>query len=245
MVDSATSPNLTKNVKEKALSSGAELVGIVSTEALDALPSVFVGFWEYREWTKKSTDYLKDARSAIILGYHAWDDAFDLVVRRGNTLEYPEEWRGRLFARRVLRFLQDQGYACVLEPELISKKRMAQLGGLGNFGKNTLIINPKYGPWIRLRSIITDAELVPDVPFKEDLCGECEECVRACPMGALKPHVIDPDRCLLGIHPLKRREPGLVSLYERYAPDLTKNSYFMCMTCQKACPYGRKERGLS
>jgi ferredoxin len=237
--------DLTQKVKKRAISSGAELVGIVSTEALDSLPRIFVSFWEYQEYTRKSTDFLKDARSAIILGYHAWDDVFEIVLRRGNTMEYPVEWRGRLFARPVVRYLEGDGYRCVLEPELLSKKRMAQMGGLGSFGKNTLIISPRYGPWIRLRSIVTDAELVPDNPFEDDLCGECEECIRACPVGALKPYVIDPGKCLLGIHPSQRNAPDLKPLYERYAPNLTKNSYLMCTTCQRACPYGRAERGLS
>ncbi len=52
-----------------------------------------------------------------------------------------------------------------MEPELLSKKRMAQLGGIGNFGKQSLIVNPEFEPWLRLRSIITDAELVPTEPF--------------------------------------------------------------------------------
>ena len=67
-------------------------------------------------------------------------------------------------------YLNSLGYKTELEPDLLSKKRMAQLGGLGNFGKQSLIVNPEYGPWIRLRSILTDAELVPTTPFTDDLC---------------------------------------------------------------------------
>ncbi|MGQ9679968.1 MAG: 4Fe-4S double cluster binding domain-containing protein [Candidatus Bathyarchaeia archaeon] len=226
------------------MSSGANLVGIVSTSSLDSLPKIWVDFWEYQKYTVKSTDYLEDACSAIILGYHVWDDMFELVLRRGDELEYPVEWRGRLFARRVLRHLERLGYTCVFEPELSSKKKMAQLGGLGNYGKNTLIINPKYGPWIRLRSIITNAELIPDEPFVKDLCGECDLCLKACPVEALSPYRIDPNKCLLGIHPSKRNQAHLKPLYERYAPTMSKNSYLMCMECQKVCPYGRLERGL-
>jgi len=235
---------LTKEIKEKALSSGAELVGIVSASDLDAQPRIWVDFWEYKEFTKKTLDYLENARSAIVLGYHVWDDVFEIVLKRGGSMEYPVEWRGRLFARRVLRYLERKGYKGVLEPELLSKKRMAQLGGLGNFGKNTLIINPKYGPWIRLRSIITDAELVPNDPFVKDLCGDCNLCIEACPVGALAPYKLDPNICLLGIHPERREEPQLKTFYDRYTPTLTKNSYLMCMECQKACPYGKGLRGV-
>jgi epoxyqueuosine reductase QueG len=136
---------------------------------------------------------------------------------------------------------------------------MARLAGFGNYGKNALIITPKYGPWIRLGAIITDAEFVYDEPFDNDLCGDCEKCIKACPTGALTPYKVDHTRCL--VNPsgddwarlisgeLKYSEKhGKISnidtIFDLHSPRLTENSILMCTTCQKACPYGRKERGL-
>jgi len=248
---------LTKEVKEKALSSGADLVGIISTEGIDAIPRHWIG-WVVQAYTKKSKDYMDDSKSLVILGYQAWDDVHETVIPRGDTMEYPVYQRMRLYARRVFRFLESLGYKAIIYPDLLSQKRMAQLAGLGNFGKNSLIINPKYGPWIRLQSILTDAELVPDKPFEEDLCKDCEECIKACPVNALTPYKIDPDKCLLGmkegegirlmtenIIPVSLRDfPNIQSIFDEHMPRLTKNSILMCMTCQKACPYGREEREL-
>jgi epoxyqueuosine reductase len=120
---------------------------------------------------------------------------------------------------------------------------MAQLAGLGNFGKNSLIIHPQYGPWFRIQTVLTDAELVPDSPFEKDLCGECEKCIEACPVEALSPYSIDPDKCILGVYSSIRDDPEFRPILE-HMPRLTKNSLLMCMTCQKVCPYGRAERGL-
>jgi epoxyqueuosine reductase len=121
---------------------------------------------------------------------------------------------------------------------------MAQLAGLGNFGKNTLIINPEYGPWFRLRSILIDAELVPDRPFTDDLCGGCDECIKSCPVGALTPYRLDPDRCLLGMTWEQRRSKEFAKIWDEHCPPLTRNTYLMCMTCQRACIHGRELRGL-
>jgi len=250
--------NLSKEVKEKALSSGANLVGITLAESIDSIPRHWVG-WDVNAYTKKTTDYMKEPKSIIVLGYQAWDDVHEIVISRGDSVEYPVYQRMRLYARRVLRFLQERGFEAVIYPELISQKRLAQLAGLGNFGKNSLIINPKYGPWIRLQSILTDAELVLDKPFTEDLCGDCEECVKACPVGALTPYKIDPDRCLIGMSEHEYSEigkgnltidairdiPDIVSIFEKHVPRFTSNSFLACMTCQKACPYGKEERGLT
>ena len=234
---------LTKEVKAKALSSGADLVGIVSTESVDAIPRHWIG-WEVQAYTKKSQDYLEGSKSIVVLGYHAWDDIFEIAIPRGNTYEYPAYQRMRLYARRVLRFIQSLGHKAIVYPYLLSHKRMAQLSGLRNFGKNSLIINPIYGPWFRLQSILTDAELVPDTPFEEEPCGECERCIEACPVEALTPYRIDPDRCILGIYSSIRDDPEFQPILDEHMPRLTKNSILMCMTCQKACPYGRAERGL-
>ncbi len=233
----------TKAVKEKALASGADLVGIISTQSIDAIPRHWIG-WEIQAHTKKTKDYMEDSKSVVVLGYQAWDDIHEIAIPRGDTYEYPAYQRMRLYARRVLRFIQSLGYKAIVYPYLLPHKRMAQLAGLGSFGKNSLIINPQYGPWFRLQSILTNGELVPDSLFEEDLCGECEECIKACPVGALAPYRIDPNKCLLGIYATIRDAPGFQSILHEHMPRLTKNSTLMCMTCQKACPFGRDERGL-
>ena len=127
---------------------------------------------------------MEGAKSLIILGIQVWDNLFDMVVQVGDHHEYPDEWRGRYYARRMIRHLNKLGYRTELEPDLLSKKRMAQMAGIGAFGKQSLIVNPEYGPWIRLRSILTDAELVPTEPFTGDLCGDCVKCVESCPVAS-------------------------------------------------------------
>lgn len=234
---------LTKDLKEKALSSGAELVGVVSAEAVDALPRHWIG-WIHQAYTKKTKDYLEGSRSAVVLGYQVWDDMHELAIKRGDTAEYPVFQRMRLYARRVLRFLHGRGHRATVYPYFLPTKNIAQLAGLGSFGKNSLIINPHYGPWFRIQTILTDANLVPDSPFEKDLCGDCEKCIEACPVEALSPYGVDPDKCILGIYSSIRDDPEYRSILDEHMPRLTKNTLLMCMTCQKVCPYGRAERGL-
>lgn len=232
----------TEDVIERAHRYGFPLVGIVSAMDYDAVPSHFIGHRDYMCDTKKTGDYMEGAKSLIILGVQVWDSLFDMVIKVGDHHEYPDEWRGRYYARRMTRHLDGLGYRTELEPELLSKKRMAQLGGIGSFGKQSLIVNPEFGPWLRLRSILTDAELVPTDPFTEDLCGECDECVKACPVGALTPHKVDPDRCLLGMRWEDRLSEEFRDVYMEHSPSLTESTWLMCNTCQKACPIGRDLR---
>ncbi len=241
MTYSEETKKFTEEVKEYALSHGAELVGIISAESIDSTPGHWIG-WTVQANTQKTEDYLDTPKSVIVLGYQAWDDVHEVAFPgRG---EQPIYQKMRLYARRVLRFLQSQGHNSVVYPYLISHKRMAQLAGLGSFGKNSLIINPKYGPWFRLHSVLTDAVLIPDEPFDEDLCGDCTDCIDSCPVDALTLYRIDPDKCILGIYFKIRDDPDYKAILDEHSPWLTKNGLLMCMTCQKACKYGREERGL-
>lgn len=234
--------NFTEDIKSRANRYGFPLVGIVSAKDYDAYPGHFIGHRDYMVDTGKTKDYMEGAKSLIILGVQIWDSLFDMVVKVGDHHEYPDEWRGRYYARRMMRHLNKLGYKTVLEPDLLSKKRMAQMGGIGNFGKQSLIIHPEFGPWIRLRSILTDAELVPTEPFTEDLCGDCEECIKACPVNALSSYKVDPDKCLLGMKWEERYSEEFKEIYLEHCPDLTENTWLMCNTCQKACPIGRDLR---
>jgi len=246
---------LTQEIKEYALSHGAELVGILSPEAMDAIPEYWIG-WQVQQASKKTTDYMDDPRSIIVLGYHAFDDIHEAQIAHNGKIEYPVYERMRLYARRVTRHLEEKGYRCIVYPFNLSQKKMAQLAGLGPMGKNSLIINPMYGPWIRLQSILTDAPLVPDRESTQDLCGECTKCIDACPTGALTPYVVDPEKCLIGISEAelaKLIEDDLSftcfrdtsdHIFREHMPRFTESSVLMCTSCQRACPIGREKRGL-
>lgn len=64
-------------------------------------------------------------------------------------------------------------------------KTVATMAGLGWIGKSALFVTREYGSAIRLSSIITDAPLDCGAPITEGKCGDCMECGKACPGGAI------------------------------------------------------------
>ena len=61
--------------------------------------------------------------------------------------------------------------------------------GLGEMGRNGLLITPEYGPRVRLCSVTTDLPLEKDDPIDFGIqhhCESCEKCARACPARAIK-----------------------------------------------------------
>jgi len=231
---------LASEVKGIALKSGADLVGMVSAEAIDSLPAIWVG-WKVQDHTKKTKDIMPDAKSIVVIGYHVWDDMLELAIRKGERWVYPGYIPVSRIEQTVSNYLEKKGYKTIPYRPL-SQKRLAQLAGFGNYGKNVLIINPVYDPWIRLATILTNAEMAPDKPFEQDLCGACDECVKACPVGALTPYRIDDEKCLVGIHLLDKEGFELNEDRTTYERSFTKNSHLMCTECQRVCKYGNQDR---
>lgn len=241
---------LTKEIKEYALTHGTDLIGILTPQTINAYPEYHIG-WQIQKPSKKTTHYMPDAKSIIILGYHAHDPIYEAQIAHKNKIEYPIYTKMRLYTRRIQRQLEQKGYKCTIYPTQLSQKKMAQLAGLGPMGKNSLIINPKYGPWIRLQSILTDAPLTPDQPATQDLCQDCTKCIQACPTQALTPYKVDPNKCLIGITEkqlatlITQNQPYTTyrdtpdQVFRKHMPRLTENSVLMCTTCQKACPHGK------
>jgi epoxyqueuosine reductase QueG len=116
-----------------------------------------------------------------------------------------------------------------------SHKVGAHLAGLGWIGKNCLLITPEHGPRVRFVSILTDALLEPTGEPQDEKCGDCEECVKICPVGAFTGRNF------------KNEEPREM----RYQADKCdqyfqtreqKEKYPVCGLCLYVCPYGRKEK---
>ena len=156
---------------------------------------------------------------------YAWgDDYHDLLPARLQELViFIEEQVGHPVPNR---YYTDTGP--ILERDL------AQRAGLGWFGKNTCLINPRNGSYFLLAEILLGLELEPDPPFITDHCGTCTRCIDACPTDCILPNrTIDARRCIsyLTIE-LKDDIP------EKMRP-LLDNWVFGCDICQIVCPWNR------
>ena len=234
-------------LRQVCFKKGAVAFGIASAADVDSLPRVKIGstmkllYKTKLNYTKKVSEAMSDAKSVVVFGILSTDDSYELEVRvEGGEYEWPGYCSLDWIESGATRLLEGEGYR-VVYPYAVSApnsyKRVFRLAGIGAFGKNSLIISPKYGPWLRFSYLLTNAELEPDEPFKEDLCGDCIRCVKACPVSALKPYVVDPERCLVGVYwrpPIPKR---LRSVLDQYEPKFTPASHVMCTSCQIVCPY--------
>jgi epoxyqueuosine reductase len=66
-----------------------------------------------------------------------------------------------------------------------SQRHAAIAAGLGNWGRNNLVLHPKLGSRVLFTTVLCDAQLSPDPLFTEDLCTQCNICVEECPGHAL------------------------------------------------------------
>ena len=115
---------------------------------------------------------------------------------------------------------------------VIAEKPIAERSGIGYYGKNSLILNRRFGSLIVLGEIVTSADVEPDVADDAN-CGECLECIRTCPTRAIiEPYVIDRRRCI----------QALTNWYGVLPDEIARvweNRLYGCTTCQDVCPANR------
>jgi epoxyqueuosine reductase QueG len=104
----------------------------------------------------------------------------------------------------------------------VSHKGLAELAGIGWRGRNNLVVNPDFGPAIRLASVLTDIPLNVDKPLDFG-CGDCYVCVEGCPAGAINENLEDFDHI------------GCFKKLREFAHHKSFGQY-ICGICIKNCP---------
>jgi epoxyqueuosine reductase len=177
---------------------------------------------------------LEGARTVVSAALCYWHDAGDPPSGHGRLPRYTwydayAELREKLDAlgRRLA-----GAYRVLVDANQHVDREAAARSGVGFYGKNTMLITRRFGSWVVLGTLITEAELEPTPPLDAD-CGSCTLCIEACPTGALdEPGVLDANRCL------SYWTQSGSSIPERYREELGDRVYG-CDICQDVCPWNR------
>ncbi|WP_224814663.1 reductive dehalogenase domain-containing protein [Hasllibacter sp. MH4015] len=173
-------------VKAIAKIFGADLVGITDFDAR----------WHYADRPdvrvmEPVANDLPDGLSRVIVMGHAMDA--DLVETYPSALagaatgrEYSHE---AAIVMQVAAYIRNLGYRAVAsmnDTALVIP--YAIKAGLGEYGRNQMVLTPDFGPRVRFSKIFTDMPLAVDAPRAlglNDYCDACDVCAVACPVKAL------------------------------------------------------------
>ncbi|MDQ1316973.1 MAG: epoxyqueuosine reductase [Candidatus Poribacteria bacterium] len=167
--------------------------------------------------------YIDNAKSVIVIGKHVSDPILDVWVGRYSLIN---EILGNV-ASNILSVLIEEGKNAVLSPYGgIYCKDAAVLAGLGTIGKNNLLLTKYFGPRIRLRAIVTNAELKKSFHQQESLCNNCNGyCWSACPVNAFANGRYNKEVC--------------DTYCDTNVKRLGDNGVLYCRECELACPIGK------
>jgi epoxyqueuosine reductase len=143
----------------------------------------------------------------IVIGKQLDQNIIDSIAN-GPTLEYFEYYKAvneklSVLIHKIGDQLMEQGFACkIVEHSMneidvsgenykltlrapVSHKMIGTRAGLGWIGKTDLFVSKKFGPRLRLVSLLTDYPLeISGSPIDKSRCGKCDVCVVNCPAHA-------------------------------------------------------------
>lgn len=203
------------------------------------------------EFEEKNIDYridplltMNDCKSIIVIGisYNIQNRNKKSYPLKGNLsksswgLDYHIVLREKMeLLIEDMKGVKDFNYKSFVDTGPLIDRELAYKSGVGYYGKNCSIINPKYGSFIFIGYILTNLSLDEDNDIGEE-CGDCNICIESCPTGALEsPYKLNPKKCISYLTQTKKDIP------DRYRKKMGKNIYG-CDTCQSICPKNRDVR---
>jgi epoxyqueuosine reductase len=241
---------ITSLIKAQAYGLGFDLVGITDLGPMDTAAAfsswIANGYAGEMEYLARGLEKRRDSRlpyagtvSAIVVGlnyggraaqgpvarYARGDDYHDLMISRlGQLHDWLNEQLGYAVAGKAY-----------VDTGPILERDLARRAGLGWFGKNTNLVNPRIGSFFFIGALLVDLPLDNDTPFEADRCGTCTRCIDACPTDAfVEPRVLDATRCISYLT-IEQKGPIRTDLREAVGENL-----YGCDICQDVCPWNER-----
>ncbi|MCB1369103.1 MAG: reductive dehalogenase [Rhodobacteraceae bacterium] len=227
----------TAEIKRIARLFGADLVGVTEIDER----------WHYgaRVDTRDlspAENTLPDGITHVIVMAHAMD--FDLVETYPSALagastgrEYSHEAAICIQLAAYIRGLGYQAVASMNDTALVIP--YAIKAGLGEYGRNQMVIMPEFGPRVRFSKIFTSLPLIADMPKPLGItayCHGCTICADACPPRALPKGAPDygPDNpsCITGVRKWSADCEKCFGYWAKLRTD--------CAICMRVCPFNRR-----
>jgi epoxyqueuosine reductase len=241
---------LTKNIKEKALSLGFESCGIVGTDALAEYegrlderiadcPASKPMLEALRKYARPQENY-DWAKSVIVCvtsyAKYRVPECFDGLIGKYYLFDHKLQ-PDAVMNRNIIAFetyLSDQGIRAVKELHGVTSGRLAAAkAGLGIIGKNNFFYSSASGSRVIIDTWIIDRELelVETADFASSCPEGCRKCIDSCPTKALsKPYCTDASSCITKL------TWGISDLPPQEIRSQMKTWIYGCDECQDACP---------
>lgn len=224
-------------IKRLARLFGADLVGITEVDER----------WHYasrvdtRDFSSVENK-LPEGITHVIVMAHAMD--FDLVDTYPSALagastgrEYSHEAAIVIQLATYIRNLGFQAVASMNDTALVIP--YAIKAGLGEYGRNQMVLTPEFGPRVRFSKIFTSLPLAADVPRRLGLaayCNDCTVCAKACPPKALPMGAPDlGSGSVSTIKGVKKWTANCEKCFGYWAKLKTD-----CAICMRVCPFNRR-----
>lgn len=126
--------------------------------------------------------------------------------------------------------LKDYEHVALADNHELNERKCLELTGLAYHAKNNLMINKDYGSFFFIGLVLTKEKYPEVIVENSDSCGDCDICLRACPVGALFGGY-EMEKCMSYENQMKKPMRDEV---------IDKNYLLLgCDICQIVCPKNR------
>ncbi|MEM7303582.1 MAG: reductive dehalogenase domain-containing protein [Pseudomonadota bacterium] len=230
-------------IKSVAKLFGADLVGITEVDER----------WHYshrvdtRDFSSVPNDLPEGITHVIVMG-HAMDETLvdtypSALAGAATGREYSHE---AAIVIQLAAYIRNLGYEAV--PSMNDTALVipyAVKAGLGEYGRNQMVITPEFGPRVRFSKIFTSLPLVADMPAPlgiRQYCDICTKCADACPPKAL-PHGPPTDGA-------ESDSPSTLKAVKKWSANCEKCFGYWaklksdCAICMRVCPFNQSQKTL-